>query len=124
MSKIKRIVVSILVLLSCTSFVFASSVNMNLATGSQTVTNSETSDANSNNNVVTNEISNTNTLANNTIGNPSSNSNIAAEIQSVNNINDVGSSSIELNQILNIFLIAIGLILILLAIAILIRIKK
>lgn len=133
MSKIKRIIISLLVVLSCTSFVFASNINMNLATQNETneitqnVVNGTSVETNTN--VLTNDISNnlvnnaSNSVAANSITSSNS-SNIEADIQSVNNINDIGSSTIELGQILNIFLIAVGFILILLAIAILIRTKK
>ena len=133
MSKIKIIIISVLVILSCTSFVFASSVNMNLANENATALNSDivSQENNINNNSVTNNISNNN--ANSTTNNPgltnSSNyladsSNISANIESVKRVNDIGDSSMDIGQILNIFLIAVGVILIFLAIAILIRMKK
>ncbi len=133
MSKIKIIIISVLVILSCTSFVFASSVNMNLANENATALNSDivSQENNINNNSVTNNISNNN--ANSTTNNPgltnSSNyladsSNISANIESVKSVNDIGDSSMDIGQILNIFLIAVGVILIFLAIAILIRMKK
>lgn len=128
MSKIKTIIVTILVILSCASFVSASSVNMNLAGGNTTATNSNTS---ATSNMASNELSNgvneQNTVSGNTITNTNSiaaNSNMSTNIESVSSINDVESSSMDISQILNIFLIAVGVILILLAIAILIRMKK
>ena len=47
----------------------------------------------------------------------------ATTIKSVNNVNENQTSNMEINTVLNIILIAIGFVLILLAIAILIRIK-
>ena len=53
---------------------------------------------------------------------PSSTDNM--DITSVRNINGLPEANLELNNILNIILIAIGVLLILLAIALLIRLKK
>ena len=129
MSKIKTIIVAILVILSCASFVSASSVNMNLAnenavvsnTNTSTTSNTATSNAVSNTitNGVTNSVTNSQTNANSVAP-----SNMAANVESVSSINDIESSTLNIGQILNIFLIAVGVILILLAIAILVRMKK
>lgn len=139
MSKLKRVIVSVLVLLSCTSFVFASNINMNLASGNETIADNQTAqnsvNANSNNETssITNGTTNTTGNVNNSMTNYNSNSNsmytnsstnMETAVQSVNNINDVGSSSLEIGQIINILLVAVGFILILLAIAILVRMKK
>ena len=65
----------------------------------------------------------TSNTSENRVTSPSAN--MAANIESVSNINDTeDNSSLQLTQILNIFLIAVGIILILLAIAILIRLKR
>ena len=83
------------------------------------------------NSTATNNIDTTNTVAggsSNTVSNSNTlsgtNAETNANVQSVNNINDVNTSTLEINQILNIFLIAIGLILVLLAIAILIILRR
>ena len=129
MSKIKTMIVAILVILSCASFVSASSVSMNLANENTAVSNTNTS-TNSNtatSNVISNTITNgvTNSLNNSqTNANSVAPSNMAANVESVSSINDIESSTLNIGQILNIFLIAVGVILILLAIAILIRMKK
>ena len=106
---IRKIIITLLLCL-CTisTIVCASSANMNLTNRNQVSQNTNSME-NSINNEITNSVSNTEMETN---------------ITSVNNINDVSSSSIGINQILNIFLIAVGLILILLAIAILIRLKN
>lgn len=108
---LKRIVITLLVVLSLASVVCAS--NLNRAVTNETTSNTTTQ------NSIENSMDNSNTLESNNIA-----SEMETNVTSVNNINDVSSSSIGINQILNIFLIAVGLILILLAIAILIRIKK
>lgn len=99
------IIVSIITFIICVfcNQVNASSVNMNLT---QTNTSSSTSTYNTNSSSQ-NNVSRTNTTA----------------IQSVNSINEVSSSGFGVNEILSIFLIAIGFVLILLAVAILIRLK-
>lgn len=129
MSKMKKVVISVLIILSCTSFVFASSVNMNISNENLTTNENVTSSTNITNNTLSDANTNTSNF-NNSLGANSSNSfantssNISANIDSVKNINDVGSTSMDITQILNIFLIAVGVILIFLAIAILIRMKK
>ena len=129
MSKIKTIIVAILVILSCASFVSASSVNMNLANENAVVSNTNTSNTTNTatSNAVSNTITNgvTNSLNNSqTNANSVAPSNMAANVESVSSINDIESSTLNIGQILNIFLIAVGVILILLAIAILVRMKK
>ena len=119
MLNVKKIIVLVITILFCTSVVFASNIDMNLTNGNQ-VTNDSTL-----NNAVTNE-DNTNLIANGSVKNTVSNytTETNANVQSVNNINNLSSSNLGITQILNIFLIAIGLILVLLAIAILIRLRK
>ena len=128
MLNLKKIIVLVITLLFCTSVVFATDIDMNLTSGNvaanDTVANS----------MATNNVDTTNMVAGGSTGNTVSNSTTNtisgtnaetnANVQSVNNINDVNTSTLEINQILNIFLIAIGLILVLLEIAILIRLRK
>ena len=96
MSKIKKIIVSFLVMLSCASFVFASSVNMNLTSENNIDVNSvsnNTSTSNSaSNSITSNEVNSTST--NSAMNSNEVSSNIATGIQSVNNINDVSNSSL------------------------------
>ena len=121
MSNIKKIFITILVILSCSSLVLASNVNMNLANENTTATGNEASQNGTSENIASNTSNSGNQASS---GTTNTTGNIVANIQSVNNINEANSASLEINQILNIFLIAIGLILILLAVAILIRLKR
>ena len=133
MLNLKKIIVLIITLLFCTSVVFATDIDMNLTSGNVAANdvNNETTNEIAGNGTATNNIDTTNTVAggsSNTVSNSNTlsgtNAETNANVQSVNNINDVNTSTLEINQILNIFLIAIGLILVLLAIAILIRLRK
>jgi len=93
------IIFTILFLLSMYSFTFAvSSVDMNLATNSQ-------------NNAIDNSTSNNSTLSNTSSG-------------TISNLSPLPESDLGLSNILNIILIAVGVVLILLGIAIIIKLKK
>lgn len=124
MSRVKKVLVIMLVVLSSVSFVLATDIDMNLVNGNAT-TNNEV--VRNETNTARNEAGENNNATSNTSGNrvTSPSANMVANIESVSNINDTeDNSSLQLTQILNIFLIAVGIILILLAIAILIRLKR
>lgn len=98
------IIFTILFFMSMHSFSFAvSSVDMNLAANSQ-------DNALANNSVSTNSTSNT-TLSNTSAG-------------TVSNLSPLPDSDLGLSNILNIILIAVGVVLILLGLAIIIKLKK
>ena len=124
MSRVKKVLVIMLVVLSSVSFVLATDIDMNLVNGNA-ITNNEV--VRNETNTARNEAGENNNATSNTSGNrvTSPSANMAANIESVSNINETeDNSSLQLTQILNIFLIAVGIILILLAIAILIRLKR
>ena len=87
----------LVVLLTISNNVFASGINMNLSSEANSINNS--------------------TLTTNTAI-------TSAVISTVENLEDSHNSTFGINTILDILLIAIGLVIILLAIAILIRLKK
>lgn len=98
----KNLIITLLlvVLLAISNNVFASGINMNLSSESNVTDNSTLTNGISSNTAIT-----------------------SAVISTVENIEDNHNSSFGINTILDILLIAIGLVIILLAIAILIRLK-
>lgn len=92
------------------------SISQNVQAYSNTDTETSSLGSNHEENVTENSVTNANTDT--AIG--STNSTV---VQSVGNVNQSSSDTIQLNEILNVLLIAIGFVLILLAIAILIRLK-
>ena len=119
---------------------FASNINMNLPQ-EQNVTNRENSvnsNTNSNSNSNTGSQTNSNNSINNDdiddvddvdddevlpMSNPSLDTNTVATVQSVEQFED-NTSSFDISSIINILLLAVGLVIILLAVAILIRLKR
>lgn len=65
-----------------------------------------------------------NTLATNTSPNASTYPDISAQVTKVDSLSNLPEANLGLNNILNVILISIGVLLILFAIAILIRLKK
>ena len=137
MVNLKRFILVILILsLILTVFAinsFATDINMNLAQ-EQNVTNGQNSindvDSSSNNTLensveTTNSTSSPSTNSNEevTTNNTSLNTNTAATVQSVEQFED-NTASFDISNVINILLLAVGLVLILLAVAILIRLKK
>lgn len=87
--------------------------------------NTNSSDDNSDTNTNTsNNTNNTNTNSNNTTTPNTTNTAPTGTPTTVSNINSKSNSGLEIATILNILLIVIGILLILLSIAILIRLKK
>ena len=85
----------------------ASNINMNLAQEQD----------------INNENSNNDTVNNNQMSNTSLNTNTIASVQSVEQFED-NTASFDISNIINILLLAVGLVIILLAVAILIRLNK
>lgn len=131
MSKVFKILfVLILSFIFCISFVYASDVTMDLPnnTASETVNEEPTNNTVSNGNVASN--SNTdNSLANEYLEGSNDNSILASNPlgDSSSHEQPVGistnSSGLSISSIINILLIAVGIIIIFLAIAIIIRLK-
>lgn len=127
--KTKVILVIFLVMFFCCNFVSASSINSNTIgstlsnniTSSQTTTNNVTASSSSTNDTGSTYSSNRNTQ--NSITDTSIGSTNSTVVQSVGNVNSSSGDGIQINEILNVLLIAVGFVLILLAIAILIRLK-
>lgn len=112
MSGLKKVALIFILFLIMGNCVFATSqVNMNLASSTNnTVSNSNTS--------------NTTSTNSNTASSSTKNSvNTAAVVKSVNET-DTTTAGLSMSEIINILLIAVGFILILLAVAILIRLKN
>lgn len=127
MLKLRRFLIIILIATLLFGFLlfvtnsYATSINMNLA-GEANVTD----EGNPGNNL--RQSGNTTQNGNNTATNSASNTaglntNTSASVQSVEQFEDT-TSSFDVTNILNILLLAVGLVLILLAVAILIRLRK
>lgn len=124
MSKIlKTTLLVLLVSLFITNFSLATDIDMNL-----TSTNENTTSTNTSNSIAstTNNISNTNTNNNNT--NTTRNNSVSSSVGESTVISSMDQSSTDdglgLSNILNILLIVVGIVLILLGIAILIRLHS
>lgn len=111
MRTLKRFILIILYFsLVSTFFVvptFASNINMNLAQEQNVADNS-----------INNDISNENYVSNTSLD-----TNTVATVQSVEQFED-NTSSFDISSVINILLLAVGLVIILLAVAILIRLKR
>ena len=115
MKKNLKFIVSTLVIITflftCTNIVWAATPDMNLS--SNTVNNTEE-----------NTLDTTNEVTTATLSNTSSSTIEATESTQIKNLNPVTESGLGLTNILNILLIAVGVVLILLGIAIIIKIKN
>lgn len=129
--KIMLISLMLLFLVFCVKC-FAVNIDMNLASNLIDVASNVT-DTNSIANASVNSYTNTNDTANSTISNATSNMDAAQSTTNTNsnsssatftNLSSLPESELGLTNILNILLIAIGFVLILLAIAIFIKINK
>lgn len=120
MVNLKRFIIVILLLsIILTAFTvtsFATNINMNLAQ-EQNVINRQNSINDTDSNSIDNETSN------GTSSNASLDTNTVATVQSVEQFED-NTASFDISNIINILLLAVGLVIILLAVAILIRLKK
>lgn len=131
-TKLSRIIILSIILILLIGINCCHAVDLNLTDMDDLTNTNITNDAN--NTSVDNETSNTtandedtynNTNSSNTSYNTSnSTSNTPAPSTTVSNLNSLPESNLGLSTILNILLIVIGVLLILLAIAILIRLKK
>ena len=90
---------------------FATNINMNLA-----------QDQNISNNI-NNSADDNEQESNSSVSNTSLNTNTSATVQSVEQFED-NTASFDISNVINILLLAVGLVIILLAVAILIRLKK
>lgn len=129
MSRIfKTLVILVIILFSVTSLVYATDINMNLENQNQTDTNSAT-DSNSvtdNGNAVdSNTITDSNTVdTNDTIADDNfEQDNIGGSV-APSGVSSIAQENMSFSNVLNILVITVGVILILLAIAILIRLKN
>ena len=123
MKKNLKFIVSTLIIIAllfiCANLVFAATPDMNLP--SNTIDNVDSNVTNTNTDNTVNNI--TNSLSSNTTS--SANTTVdASESTQIKNLNPVTDSGLGLTNILNILLIAVGLVLILLGIAIIIKIKN
>lgn len=117
---ILAIIIFLFVLLFGTN-IYAVDIDMNL-TNIDTLSNNDVSNSNTNTNTSANTSSNkTNTSTNSTTNTSSNTTNTSATVSSVSSLPE---SELGLTNILNILLITVGFILILLAIAILIKLRK
>ena len=120
MKKIKNLIIlTFIFIIACSTIVFATDINMNLPSYSQTDNTiaNETNNMNTNTNATQNEISNN-------MGQNSYNDAYSSSSTTVSSVPSVTEEGFGLSQILNIFLIVVGVILILLGIAILIRLHS
>ena len=129
MSRIfKTLVILVIILFSVTTLVHATDINMNLENQNQTDTNSAT-DSNSvtdNGNAVdSNTITDSNTVdTNDTLADDNfEQDNIGGSV-APSGVSSIAQENMSFSNVLNILVITVGVILILLAIAILIRLKN
>ena len=129
MSRIfKTLVILVIILFSVTTLVYATDINMNLENQNQTDTNSAT-DSNSvtdNGNAVdSNTITDSNTVdPNDTLAADNfQQDNIGGSV-APSGVSSIAQENMSFSNVLNILVITVGVILILLAIAILIRLKN
>ena len=108
----------ILTIFSVTSF--ATNINMNLAQEQNVTSRQNTINDIENNTNVEDELS---SLINSTSSNTTLNTNTVATVQTVEQFEDT-TSGFDITNVINILLLAVGLVIILLAVAILIRLKK
>lgn len=124
MINLKRFIIVILLLsfiltiFSVTSF--ATNINMNLAQEQNVTSRQNTINDIENNTNVEDELS---SLINSTSSNTTLNTNTVATVQTVEQFEDT-TSGFDITNVINILLLAVGLVIILLAVAILIRLKK
>ena len=97
---------------------FATNIDMNLAQ-EQNITDSRNNSSNN----INNSADDNEQQPNSSTSNTSLNTNTSATVQSVEQFED-NTSSFDISNIINILLLAVGLVIILLAVAILIRLKK
>lgn len=124
MSKIfKTLVILFIILFSATTLVHATDINMNLENPNQTNTNltdlntTDTNSANAVNDI--GDTTDTNTVANDNFGQDNIGGSVAPS-----GVSSIAQENMSFSNVLNILVITVGVILILLAIAILIRLRN
>ncbi len=121
--KVKILFVLFIILFALNTVVFATDINMNLPSDDNLVTYENGTDTNNIDNNVSNEISNTDTSSN-SITDASQIQDDVGGTAAPSGVSSIAQENMSFSNILNILLIAVGVILILLAIAILIRLKS
>ena len=124
MSKIfKTLIILFIILFSATTLVLATDINMNLENPSQTDTNSEETNVTDTNNPDNtndlNSVTDTNTIADENF----EQDNIGGPV-APSGVSSITQENMSFSNVLNILVITVGVILILLAIAIIIRLKN
>lgn len=124
MSKIfKTLIILFIILFSATNLVLATDINMNLENPSQTDTNSEETNVTDTNNPDNtndlNSVTDTNTIADENF----EQDNIGGPV-APSGVSSIAQENMSFSNVLNILVITVGVILILLAIAIIIRLKN
>ena len=121
--KVKILFVLFIILFALNTVVFATDINMNLPSDDNLVTYENGTDTSNIDNNVSNEISNTDTSSN-SITDASQIQDDVGGTAAPSGVSSIAQENMSFSNILNILLIAVGVILILLAIAILIRLKS
>ena len=121
--KVKILFVLFIILFALNTVVFATDINMNLPSDDSLVTYENGTDTNNIDNNASNEISNTDTNSN-SITDASQIQDDVGGTAAPSGVSSIAQENMSFSNILNILLIAVGVILILLAIAILIRLKS
>lgn len=116
---LKIFLILLVALVSLTTFVYATDINLDLPGTDSPTANTD----NSNNSEVPNNTDTTNQENNNVIDNTLNNNNSESEVLQPTGISSAQETSLGISSIINIIFIAVGVIIILLAIAILIRLN-
>ena len=116
---LKIFLILLVAFVSLTTFVCATDINLYLPGTDSPTDNID----NSNNSEVPNNTDTTNQENNNVIDNTLNNNNSESEVLQPNGISSAQETSLGISSIINIIFIAVGVIIILLAIAILIRLN-
>lgn len=118
MSKVFKITIAIIIFLFSANMVLAADIDMNLtAEDTNSIEDANLIDTNT---LDTNSIDDTNTVANETPTSP--NDNVGGTV-APSGVSSIAQENMSFSNILNILVITVGVILILLAIAILVRLK-
>ena len=118
MSKVFKITITIIIFFFFSNMVLAADIDMNLTAGD--TNNIEDANLIDTNTLDTNSINDTNTVANEAPTSP--NDNIGGTV-APSGVSSIAQENMSFSNILNILVITVGVILILLAIAILVRLK-
>lgn len=116
---LKIFLILLVAFVSLTTFVYATDINLYLPETNSSTDNTD----NSNNSEVSNNTDTANQENNNVVDNTLNNNNSESEVLQPTGISSAQETSLGISSIINIIFIAVGVILILLAIAILIRLN-